>query len=361
MSTRIEKLRSLLADEAVDCLLVTGETDVRYLSGFTGDSSYLLVSTDRCAILTDRRYETQIEAECGGIESFVRGPERTMTQLVAEAVDDFSAATIGLDANDVSWALLEGLRSALPQQTFAATNGLVLKLRQIKEPEEIETIRRAVRIAEQTFQAIRATLRRGQTELEIAHDVEKWIRYFGGEGCGFATIAAIGPNAALPHAQPGERRVGDDPALLLDWGARYNGYTSDLTRMTAIGAPSPEMAEIYPVVLEAQLAAIAAIRPGAELKAVDAAARNVIRDAGFGDYFGHGLGHGIGLQVHESPRMSAITEGTLQAGMVVTVEPGIYLPGKLGVRIEDDVLVTENGHEVLSSLPKGLDDCTVIL
>ncbi|QDS89393.1 putative peptidase [Rosistilla ulvae] len=361
MPTRIEKLRDLLAQQSVDCLLVTGETDVRYLSGFTGDSSYLLISGSRAAILSDRRYETQIEQECGDLEAFVRGPERTMTQLVGQAVEDFSVKTVGLDANDISWGLAEGFRSVLANQTLVPANGLVPQLRQIKEASEIETIREAVRIAERTFLAIRATLRHGQTELEIAHNVEHWIRHFGGEGCGFATIAAIGPNAALPHAQPGQRRIGDDPALLLDWGAKYKGYTSDLTRMTAIGAPSAEMAEIYPVVLEAQMAAISAIGPGVALKTVDAAARDVIADAGFGDYFSHGLGHGIGLQVHESPRISAITEGELQTGMIVTVEPGIYLPGKLGVRIEDDVLVTENGYEVLSSLPKGLDDCTVIL
>ncbi|WP_145097994.1 M24 family metallopeptidase [Rosistilla carotiformis] len=361
MSTRIEKLRNLLADQAVDCLLVTGETDVRYLSGFTGDSSYLLVSADRSAILSDRRYETQIADECSGFEAFVRGPDRTMTQLVAQAIDDFAAETIGLDANDISWAAVEGFRDALSNKNLIATNGLVPQLRQIKEPDEIATIREAVRIAERTFNAIGSTLRLGQTELEIAHEVEHWIRYFGGQGCGFATIAAIGPNAALPHAHPGQRRVGEDPAILLDWGARFGGYTSDLTRMMAIGGPSPEMAEIYPVVLDAQLAAIEAIGPGVELKTVDAAARNVIAAAGFGDYFSHSLGHGIGLQVHESPRLSAISEGRLQPGMVVTVEPGIYFPGKVGVRIEDDVLVTENGHEVLSSLPKGLDDCTVIL
>lgn len=361
MTARIEKLRKLLADQQVDCLLVTGETDVRYLAGFSGDSSYLLISASRAAILSDRRYETQIENECDGLEAFVRGPERTMTQLVGEAIEDFAAKTVGLDANEISWGAVEGFRKQAANATFVQADGLVPQLRSIKEPREIETIRQAVRIAQRTFNAIRATLRVGQTELEIAYNVESWIRHFGGQGCGFATIAAIGPNAALPHAQPGQRRIGDDPTLLLDWGAKFGGYTSDLTRMTAIGGPSAEMAKIYPVVLDAQLAAIDAIRPGVELKTVDAAARNLIKKAGFGDFFGHGLGHGIGLQVHESPRMSAITEGTLQPGMVVTVEPGIYLPGKMGVRIEDDVLVTENGHEVLSSLPKGLDDCTVIL
>ncbi|MEZ6089915.1 MAG: Xaa-Pro peptidase family protein [Pirellulaceae bacterium] len=361
MPARIQRLKHLLDELAIESLLVTDETNVRYLSGFTGDSSYLLISGDRTAILSDRRYETQIAAQCGDLQAFVRGPDRNMNQLVTEAVESFSVAEVGFEASSVSCSLFEGFRQHLPNVDWKPTEGLVQKLRQIKEPEEVDAIRRAIHIAQRSYQAIRATLRIGQTELQIAYELESWIREFGGQGCGFPTIIAIDANAALPHAQPGTVKIDADSTVLIDWGAKYDGYTSDMTRMIAIGTIQPKLAEIYPIVLEAQLAAIDAIRPGVQLAAVDEAARSVIRNAGYGDQFGHGLGHGIGLQVHESPRMSAIMEGELEAGMIVTVEPGIYLPGNLGVRIEDDVLVTSQGREVLSSSPKGLDDCTVML
>ena len=311
--------------------------------------------------MSDRRYEEQIDNECPEIDALIRGPERTMNDLIAEAAGDFLLTKIGLEATEISWATVSKFQETLPNISFEETTGIVESLRQIKEPDEVEKIRTAVRIAEQTVGVIRSTLKLGQTEQEIAFKIEEWIRFFGGEGCGFAPIVALGPNAALPHAQPGTQQIGDDPSLLIDWGARFEGYTSDLTRMTVIDKPSDVIQEIYPVVLDAQLAAIEAIRPGVELRAVDAAARDVIAAAGYGEYFGHGLGHGIGLQIHEAPRMSSIQEGTVKEGMIVTVEPGIYLPGKLGVRIEDDVLVTSGGYEVLSSLPKGLDDCRVIL
>ena len=314
MKSRLELLRDQLADHPIDCLLVSSEINVRYLSGFTGDSSYLVVSADRFAILSDRRYEEQLQNECPELERFVRGPERKMIDLVGDVIEDYSATNIGLEADDVSWQTVESYREKFEGQNFVPTSGVVEDLRQIKRLEEIDIIRNAVRIAEQTFFATRATLRPGQTELEIAHQVEAWIRHFGGEERSFSTIAAIDANAALPHAQPGNQKLKSDSTLLLDWGAKFGGYASDLTRMSVFDQPSPTLREIYPIVLEAQLAAIEAIRPGVELKRVDSAARDVITNAGYGDFFGHGLGHGIGMAVHEAPRMSTNTEGTLESG-----------------------------------------------
>lgn len=363
-STRVKKLRQQMADQSVEALLVTDEINVGYLSGFTGDSSYLLLTADRAALLSDRRYETQIQTECADWEAMIRGPERTMVQLVEEAIGSVvgpSSQRIGLEAAHLSWATQRSLAEQMPSVDWLPTTDLVESLREIKEPSEIEVLRRAVWVAERTFESLRARLRPHWTELEMAHEIESTMRHLGASGCGFAPIVAVGANAALPHAHPGRQPISVSPVLLVDWGAKVAGYSSDLTRAMHVAPPTRRFNEIYEVVLEAQQVAIDVIRPGVECRAVDGAARKVITDAGYGDKFGHGLGHGIGLQVHESPRLSAISKGTLQAGMVVTVEPGIYLPGEFGVRIEDDVLVTETGHEVLSSLPKGLDDCSVML
>jgi Xaa-Pro aminopeptidase len=353
-----------MADQGIERMLVTDETNVGYLSGFSGDSSYLLVTAAQQMILSDRRYETQIATECAGWEALVRGPQRTMLQLIKEALAATGGArggAVALEAEQICWATQRSFAEAMPEFTWIPTRGLVESLRAIKEPREIETLRRAVWVAERSFESLTARLRPQWTELEMAHELEATMRHLGASGCGFDPIVAVGPHAALPHATPRARSISESPVLLIDWGAKFDGYTSDLTRTLHVGPPKGRFAEVYPVVLAAQEAAIAAIRPGVELRGVDAAARQVITDAGWGDYFGHGLGHGIGLQVHESPRLSAISEGTLEAGMVVTVEPGIYLPGELGVRLEDDVLVTESGHEVLSSLPKGLEACSVML
>lgn len=360
---RVEKLRQQMIEQSVEALLITDETNVGYLSGFTGDSSYLLLTPDRAVILSDRRYETQIQSECAAWEPMIRGPERTMQQLVKEAIESIakSSQRIGLEAEHLPWATQRSFAEQMPSVDWLPTSRLVESLREIKEPSEIEVIRRAVWVAERTFESLRARLRPHWTELEMAHEIEATMRHLGASGCGFAPIIAVGANAALPHAHPGGQPISLAPVLLVDWGAKVDGYTSDLTRTMHIGPLSSPFREVYQVVLEAQQAAIEAIRPGIEFRAVDHAARKVITDAGYGDKFGHGLGHGIGLQVHESPRLSAISTGVLQAGMVVTVEPGIYLPGEFGVRIEDDVLVTETGPEVLSILPKGLDDCPVML
>lgn len=360
-SDRVQRLLPSLAEAELDGLLVTDEANVRYLSGFTGDSTALLVAGNGTWILSDRRYEEQIRTECPELMARIRGPETRMPQLIAEAVRDAKVRRLGLEDHHLTWALLRQLERQLPEVVLSPTSGWVAGLRAVKDRAEIAILRQAVHCAERAFGVLRASLRSGMTELDAAYLLEDAIRQFGGSGCGFPPIVAVGPSGALPHYHPGSAPITAGSGLLVDWGARYAGYTSDLTRTLSIGSISAAMREVYPIVLEAQLAAIEAIRPGAVLRDVDEAARRVIRDAGYGEAFGHGLGHGIGLAVHESPRMAAVEDGVLQAGMVVTVEPGIYLPGKLGVRIEDDVLVTGSGREVLSLLPKGLDENCLIL
>ena len=225
----------------------------------------------------------------------------------------------------------------------------------VKDREEVAEIRRAIDQAERAFTVLRASLRPEQTEKEVADNLEHQMRLFGAKRASFESIVAVGPRAALPHARPTSQRIGASDFVLVDWGAD-SLYKSDLTRVLVTGKIPPKLERIYGVVLKAQLRGIEAIRPGISCEEVDSAARKVIEDAGFGRNYGHGLGHGIGLDIHEGPRLGQGQKNILQPGMVVTVEPGIYLPGWGGVRIEDDVLVTKTGHEVLTSLPKQWSD-----
>jgi len=236
---------------------------------------------------------------------------------------------------------------------------ILAQMRRLKNDDELAAMSRAIRVAEDAFKATLLTIRPGQTELEMAARLEYEMKRRGASGPAFNTICAEGPNAAKPHAVPGNRKTRKGSAILFDWGARVGGYNSDLTRMVFVGSIPPKIGEIYRIALEAQQAAIAAIRPGRKMCDVDGVARKIITDAGYGKQFTHGLGHGLGLEVHEAPSLSWRSKEELVPGMVVTVEPGIYLPGIGGVRIEDDVLVTSRGHRVLTHLNKSLESAVI--
>ncbi|MCI0356984.1 MAG: Xaa-Pro peptidase family protein [Planctomycetaceae bacterium] len=368
--SRRDRLRHLLKEKSLDALLVTEERNVTYLTGFTGDSSYLIVGQSptgkRELLLTDHRYTEQLESECPGLELAVRGPGVKQADFTVDTLTKLKLPSLGVEADTMSVGMFEKLHEKLSATKLARTENLVESLREIKDEGEIGEIREAIRIAEQAFAVIRNSLRHGRSEKEVADELEYQIRLFGGTCGAFPSIVGVGPRAALPHGRPvRESKIGDHGFVLIDWGARGRLYHSDLTRVltTAKLLPrqkiEPKLQEVYGVVLAAQRAAIDAIRPGAIMKNVDAAARNVIDRGGFGKNFGHSLGHGIGLAVHEQPRLAPDQDRQLAAGMVVTVEPGIYLPGWGGVRIEDDVLVTEDGCEVLTSVPKELEACAV--
>lgn len=360
-AVRLERLREQLKLPGIDGLLVVDETNVRYLSGFTGDSTALLITDRDAVLLSDRRYEQQLAQQCPQLSAEIRGPETKPGDWICQAIQKRRLTKVGLEDHATTWSSLSFFQEMLTGVKLVSTAGLVSALRAIKDAEEIATIRKAIEIAERAFGVLRASLRPGMSELEAAYLIESSTRSFGGTGVGFHSIVATGAAGSLPHYQPTEQKIIDGAGLLVDWGAVFDGYTSDMTRTLPVGPISPKMREIYPVVLDAHLAAIELIRPGARFCDIDAAARNVIEKAGYGGAFGHGLGHGIGLNVHETPRLASTEKGTLQPGMVVTVEPGIYLPGELGVRIEDDVWVTDSGHEVLCSLPKGLEENQVFL
>lgn len=358
---RLQRLTELLDDLALDAMLITDEINVRYLSGFTGDSSILLVSSGGTTILSDGRYTAQIAEQCMGIDTQIRSSTQLLRDVVQEVLVASGAQRVGIEADKVTLAEYQFLEAGCEGIQFVSTTAIVEKLRMIKDEFEIASTRKAVEIAEQVFMDLIPTLGSEQTERAIAHDLEHRMRLLGAEGCSFEPIVAAGPGGALPHYQPQNRTLANHASLLIDWGAKFEGYASDLTRTLHQQNVSDAFKRAYEGVLEAQLAAIELIKPGVPVREVDAAARAALARHGILDAFKHGLGHGTGLQIHESPRISPVSDEILAEGMIITVEPGVYYDGDFGIRIEDDVLVTDSGHEVLSSLPKGLDDCRFIL
>ena len=354
---RIDRLRQWLAGSKLDGILVTDEIHVRYLTGFTGDSAYLLLTQLDSVMLCDRRYETQIAQQCPSLATSIRGPERKMIDLVTDCVAAVSIKRLGLEAAAITWEAYLAFAESIKGVDLVAAGDPVGELRMIKDDAELAILRRAVWIAECAFESVTQKLRPALTELQLAHQLEAAIRELGGEGCGFPPIVGAGAGGALPHYRPGNNLIGASKTLLIDWGAKYDGYTSDLTRTLYCDDPPPGFESAYVAVLAAHSKAIQTIRSGVKAKDVDAASRQVLQDASLGPMFKHGLGHGIGLRIHEAPRLGATSEETLAAGIVVTVEPGVYFEGNFGIRIEDDVLVTETGCELLSSLPRDFAAC----
>jgi len=357
---RRDLLVAKLAETGADAMLVTDLTNVRYLTGFSGDSTYLLLTAAQAWLLSDSRYDTQIAQECPDLELVSRTAAREMVDLVAETLRSAGVSSVAIESDAMSKWTFDLLSAAAAQIRWIDTHGMVQAQRAVKDSDEIQVIRQAVRMAQTAFLQWRAQLSGELSERAAAYRLENEIRRLGGEGQAFDTIVAVDDRAALPHAGATDHQLAGARSILVDWGARFQGYHSDLTRVLLLAPPSPQLEEIHRVVVAAQRAAIAMIRPGVETNQVDGAARQVIAQAGYGPAFGHGLGHGFGLQIHEQPRLSPLATGTLAPGMVVTVEPGIYLPGQCGVRIEDDVLVTADGCEVLSDLPQSLQDNWIV-
>jgi Xaa-Pro aminopeptidase len=358
-ASRRNRLRSLVKQAEADALLVTNFKNVTYLTGFTGDDSFLLVTESSETLISDKRYTTQLDQECPGLKLEIRGPGERMVPVTTSVVERAGIKRLGIEAESATVSLERSLAKALSNIELVPTDSLVERLRIVKDKDEIEQTRRACRQAERAYEVVRALLTPEMTELDVAAELEYQARRFGAKALSFPAIVAAGPRAALPHATPTAAKLKSSDFLLVDWGANSGLYMSDLTRIIVTGKISPKLRKVYGVVLTAQLAAINAIRPGVTCEQVDRVARKIISKARFGRAFGHGLGHGTGLEIHEAPRLAAGQKSKLRAGMIVTVEPGIYLPGWGGVRIEDDILVTRTGHEVLSDVPKQLEDCVL--
>jgi Xaa-Pro aminopeptidase len=363
---RRERLNRMLADEGLDLFVVTNPVNVTYLTNFSGEASYLLLGRNRALLVSDGRFTAQLAEECPNLETHIRPPAQSIGDAAGAIIATLGVRTVGFESGHLTVSDFQTLKNAAPTIDWKGAADRVERLRAVKDDTEIATIREAIRFAERAFDMFRAMLQPDDCEKDLCDALEMYVRRAGGRCTSFPSIVAVGPRAALPHAPPSQHRVHEAELLLVDWGASGRFYKSDLTRVlvprrnSKLSAASgrqelePKLQEIYEVVLRAQQAAIGTLRPGALSGDVDTAARQVIADAGYGDYFTHSVGHGLGLQVHETPIMRPNTTILLQAGMVVTVEPGIYLPGWGGVRIEDDVLITAEGRQVLTHVPKDL-------
>lgn len=353
MSTRAERLVERLAGADVDLLLVTNLVNVRYLSGFTGSNGLVTLGPGVAVFLSDFRYTEQAEQEVG--DEFERV---TVTgDLLADVADRLPAGElrVGYESEHTTVAALERARELLPGRVeLVGTKRLVEDMRAVKDEREVELIAAATAVADAAFEALLQGGIEGRSERELAIALEHEMRLRGASGPSFDSIIAAGPHGALPHAQPRDVRVERGSLVVIDWGARMQGYCSDCTRTVAVGEPGPEAREAYELVLGAQQIGLDEVRAGGDCRAIDAAVRDVIYGAGHEGHYGHGLGHGVGLEIHEAPTLSFRASGTLEAGNVVTVEPGVYIPGKLGVRIEDLVVVDRDGIRVLTRIPKGL-------
>jgi Xaa-Pro aminopeptidase len=371
---RRQTLAQAVKKHGVEAFVVSGEPNVTYLTNFTGDSSYYVTTPRHNFIVSDARYEEQIREECSELEVVIRGHDKTTLEAVAEVLNKSGVKNVGIEGNRITLQELEQLKQLAPRCNFVSVYGEVEAMRMIKDPSEVEQIRTAIRIAERAFQMFIATLNDTDTEKEMVDALDGYIRRAGGRAPAFQPIVAVGERGALPHAPPTSKQLGEGSKLLVDWGVDVI-YKCDLTRtLRSPFATIPmrknkfervgvNFEEVYNIVLSAQNAAISMIRPGVKAKDIDAAVRKVFdsarlkkgpRDVKLSDFFTHGLGHGIGLEVHEAPRLRANSNDVLDAGMVISIEPALYIPGWGGVRIEDNVLVTQSGCTLLSSVARQL-------
>lgn len=356
---RLGKLRQKLAEKGLDAIFVTGPENRRYLSGFTGSAGYLLISGQRAVLATDFRYWGQAGRQAPQFEllKLTDGVEKWLPQALA----DVGARRTGFEAANMSVAFYNQVIEAVKKMEAPASGGpefvpaqdLVEELRAVKDPAECAAIERAVRLADAAFTAVAAQLRPGMTEQEVAWRLEQHMREHGAESVSFDIIVAAGPNGAMAHHHPSERRIQKGEPIVIDMGARADGYCSDLTRTVILGRADGQFKKVYDIVLGAQLAAIETVQAGMTGHDGDALARSVIEQAGYGEAFGHGLGHGVGLAVHEDPRVGRNSTHILGEGMVFTIEPGIYIPGWGGVRIEDVVALEKGRARSLTQAPKG--------
>lgn len=356
-SERLARLRAALRGAKLGGFYATREEDVRYLSGFTGSDSTLLITSSKAFLITDARYTEEAEGSAPAFEVVTR--RGGMEKAVGELIRKLGPSRIGFAADAMTVAEHRRLASEAKGTALVAAGRHVADLRRSKDDGEIRAIRKALRCAEAAFEEVRAGLRLGMTEMEVRLALEWAMRQRGASDAAFETIVAEGPNASRPHAHAGGRKLRAGSMLLIDFGARVGGYHSDLTRVLFFDRIPPLWRKRYELTRAAQTAGIDACRPGATCKDVDEAARAVFRAAGQAEAFAHSLGHGVGLAVHEGPRLASASEDMLRPGDVVTVEPGIYYPGRGGIRIEDMVWITETGGRVLSRLPKSLDEMIV--
>lgn len=358
IARRLQACRLKIQEKRVSGYLITNRVDQFYLTGFDGEDGAALILPDRVYLLTDGRFREEAERDAPWAHAVVRnsGP---LAESVAGVARRHRLKRLGFQPKALSVAAHKMLSKALRPTRLTAMPPVVDELRLVKDSSEVAAIERAIDVAEGAFQAVVRRIRPGWTERRLAAELEYEMLNRGASGPSFPTIVAEGASSSIPHYRPGDRRIQKGSAVLIDWGATVAHYRSDLTRMVFIRRIPPRFRRMYQQVLAAQEAGIRAVRPGVRAVQVDRTARGSLKRAGADKYFAHGLGHGLGLDIHEPPRLATKTQDVLRPGMVVTVEPGVYYPGIGGVRIEDDILVTQDGCRVLTHLPKDIDAAVV--
>ncbi len=347
---RLKRLCETLVENEIDAMLVGQPENRRYLSGFTGSAAWLVISAEQALLATDFRYYEQVGREAPGFK--LAKIETEFSDLLPGLLRDLTIRRLGFESRHLTVDQLQTLSRATEGVEWVPLEDVVERIRSVKDEGEIESLRRSAKLTDAAFGHLLEVIGPGMTEREAAWEIEAYMRTHGASKVAFDLIVAAGPNGALPHAQPGDRVVQDGDPIVVDIGCVVDGYCSDMTRSFSLGDASAKYLEVWEIVLKAQQAALDGIRAGVTGVEADGLAREVVTGAGYAEYFGHGLGHGVGLAVHEAPRASRLSKDTLAAGMSLTVEPGIYLPGEFGVRLEDLVIVREEGVEILSGTRK---------
>jgi Xaa-Pro aminopeptidase len=353
--SRLSTWQSALSPLKCHALLISNLTNVRYATGFTGTSGMIVVMPDEALFITDFRYQTQATQQVPDIYQVIIGEVGLWQQacdLLKEKLKRRRNVRIGIEGEHVSVAQFDELKEKLnPLEPFSTVK-VIENSRLRKEADELKIIRRAVKVADEVFEYICGYLKPGLTEIEVANEIERAMKARGASGVSFDTIVASGHRSALPHGVASKKKLGKNDIVTIDMGAIVDGYCSDMTRTLCLGKATRRQKDIYELVYRAQTEAAAQLRPGLDCVAADKIARDIIEFSGCGAHFGHGLGHGVGLNIHESPRLSRLGKGNLEAGMVVTCEPGVYIEGVGGVRIEDMLLITKSGADILTQSPK---------
>ncbi|EMF0037661.1 aminopeptidase P family protein [Enterococcus hirae] len=351
MMLRVEKLRKKMQEENLDSFLITSPYNLRYLTNFTGTTGLAVITLEKAFFITDFRYTEQAAAQAQGFEIIKNvGP---IFEEVADLVQKEGLRELGFEETTVSFLEYSVLEEIIDAQLIPIS-GMIEELREIKDEEEIAIIEKACSIADLAYDHILKMIQPGMTEIEVANQLDFYMRSLGASGVSFETIVASGLRSAMPHGVASKKIIEQGDLITIDFGCYYEGYVSDMTRTFAIGDPGEQLKEIYQIVLEAQLAVLEVAKPGVTGKQLDAVARDYITKHGYGEAFGHSTGHGIGLEIHEGPNVSVRAEKQFVPGNIITDEPGIYLPGIVGVRIEDDLLITSDGNRVLTHSPKEL-------
>ena len=351
MIERVNKLQAQLEKNEIDALLVTKRENIRYLSGFTGSSGVIVITSDSASFITDFRYTEQANDQVKGYD--IIELDTSLIKSVADVVSRESIKRLGIEQDAMTVGQYRAYEKEVDAQLIE-TSGIVEKLRLIKDESEIKIMKEAAAIADAAYTHIQTFIRPGRTEREVANELEMFMRSKGADSSSFDMIVASGLRSALPHGVASDKVIQTGELVTLDFGAYYKGYCSDITRTLAVGPISDELRQIYDTVLRAQLAGVEGIRAGITGIEADALTRDIIKEAGYGEYFGHSTGHGLGMEVHEAPGLSFRSDTVLEPGMVVTIEPGIYINGVGGCRIEDDVVITEDGCYLLTQSPKEL-------